>query len=126
MLAVAHVLGMLLAGFALTCLAPLACSLAMADGLWRVFLYTGLAAAACALLLRLVAHRRHRELRPRDGFLLVTLGWLVLPAAAALPLLYGIPGLSFTGAFFEAMSGLTTTGSTVLSGLDGLAPSLNF
>ncbi len=126
MLAVAHVLGMLLAGFALTCLAPLACSLIMADGLWRVFLYTGLAAAACALLLRLVAHRRHRELRPRDGFLLVTLGWLVLPAAAALPLLYGIPGLSFTGAFFEAMSGLTTTGSTVLSGLDGLPPSLNF
>ncbi len=126
MLAVAHILGLLLASFALTCLAPLACSLLMGDGLWRVFLITALAAAAAALLLVLAARRRHRELRARDGFLLVTLGWLLLPAAAALPLLMGIPGLSFTGAFFEAMSGLTTTGSTVLSGLDTLAPSLNF
>ena len=64
--------------------------------------------------------------KPRDGFLLVTLGWLVLSAAAAVPLLLVLPALGFTGAFFEAMSGLTTTGSTVLSGLDTLPPSLNF
>ena len=43
-----------------------------------------------------------------------------------MPLLLGIPGLTFTGAFFETMSGLTTTGSTVLTGLDTLPPSLNF
>jgi trk system potassium uptake protein TrkH len=49
-----------------------------------------------------------------------------VPAAATLPLLMCIPGLSFTAAFFEAMSGLTTTGSTVLNGLDALPPSLNF
>ena len=126
MLAVAHVLGLLLASFAVTCLAPLACSLFMADGLWRVFLLTAAAAGGGAALLLLISHRPHRELRPRDGFLLVTLGWVLLPAAAAVPLLLGIPGLTFTGAFFESMSGLTTTGSTVLAGVDALPPSLNF
>jgi trk system potassium uptake protein TrkH len=125
-LAVAHVLGLLLASFALTCLAPLACSLFMGDGLWRVFLLTAAAAGAGAAVLLLLTHRPHRELRPRDGFLLVTLVWVLLPAAAALPLFLGIPGLTVTGAFFEAMSGLTTTGSTVLAGLDLLPPSLNF
>jgi trk/ktr system potassium uptake protein len=125
-LAVAHVLGLLLASFAVTCLAPLACSLFMADGLWRVFLLTAAAAGGGAALLLLISHRPHRELRPRDGFLLVTLGWVLLPAAAAVPLLLGIPGLTFTGAFFESMSGLTTTGSTVLAGVDALPPSLNF
>ena len=51
-----------------------------------------------------------RELQIRDGFLLVTLVWTVLPAFATLPLLIYLPGLSFTEAYFEAMSGLTATG----------------
>jgi trk system potassium uptake protein TrkH len=66
-----------------------------------------------------------RELQPRDGFLLVTLVWAVLPAFAALPLYLHLPGLSFTDAYFEAASGLTTTGATVLSGLDHLPLSVN-
>jgi trk system potassium uptake protein TrkH len=66
-----------------------------------------------------------RELQPRDGFLLVTLVWAVLPAFAALPLYLHLPGLSFTDAYFEAASGLTTTGATVLSGLDELPLSVN-
>ena len=105
---------------------PLACSLWLNDGLWSRFLLTGAITAGCGLLLAGGTYRFRRELKPRDGFLLVTLGWLLLPAAAALPLLAAIPGLSFTEAFFEAMSGLTTTGSTVLNGLDSLPPSLNF
>ena len=71
------------------------------------------------------AGRYRRELQPRDGFLLVTLVWTVLPAFGALPLLLHIPGLSFTDAYFEAMSGLTTTGATVLTGLDTLPLSIN-
>jgi trk system potassium uptake protein TrkH len=49
----------------------------------------------------------------------------VLPAFAALPLLLAIPGLSFTDAYFEAMSGLTATGATVLTGLDTAAAVVN-
>jgi trk system potassium uptake protein len=124
--AVAHVLGLLLASFALAYALPIACSLLMADGLWPRFLLAAAITAGCGLLLAAATHGRRRELKPRDGFLLVTLGALLLASAAALPLLLVLPNLSFTGAYFEAMSGLTTTGSTVLSGLDNLPPSLNF
>ncbi|MEO8281697.1 MAG: potassium transporter TrkG, partial [Ideonella sp.] len=76
-----------------------------------------------------VSRRSRRELKPRDGVLLVVLTWTVLPLYASLPLFAyfhqaGAP-ISFTDAYFEAMSGLTTTGSTVLSGLDMLPGSVN-
>ncbi len=126
MLAVAHVLGLLLASFAAAYLLPFLGSLWFGDGLALPFLRAALITAGGGGLLALATYRFRRELKPRDGFLLVTLGWVLVPAAAALPLLMCIPGLSFTGAFFESMSGLTTTGSTVLEGLDALPPSLNF
>ncbi len=126
MLAVAHVLGLLLASFAASYLLPLLGSLWLGDGLALRFLTAALITAGGGGVLALATYRFRRELKPRDGFLLVTLGWLLVPAAATLPLLMCIPGLSFTAAFFEAMSGLTTTGSTVLNGLDALPPSLNF
>ena len=126
MLAVAHFLGLLLATFALAYALPVGCSLVMADGLWPKFLLSAALTAGCGVVLAVATLRFRRALKARDGFLLLTLGWLLLPGAAALPLLLALPGLSFTGAFFEAMSGLTTTGSTVLNGLDQLPPSLNF
>ncbi len=125
MLAVAHVLGLLLATFALAYLLPLGCSLFYGDGLLAQFLAAAAITAAVGLILAAATWRCRRELKPRDGFLLVTLGWLLLSAAAALPLLFALPHLSFTAAYFEAMSGLTTTGSTVLVGLDALPPSVN-
>jgi trk system potassium uptake protein TrkH len=125
-LRVAYVLGLLLASFALSFALPVLCSLITGDGLWPKFLLAAACVAGAGLALAAATHRRRRELRSRDGFLLVTLGWLLLSGAAALPLLLTLPSLSFTGAYFEAMSGLTTTGSTVLTGLDALPPSVNF
>jgi trk system potassium uptake protein len=124
--AVAYALGLLLAAFALTFALPIACSLLMGDGLAVRFLLAAALAGGGGLLLAAATAKLKRELRARDGFLLVTLGWLLLSAAAAVPFLLALPALSFTGAYFEAMSGLTTTGSTVLTGLDALPPSLNF
>jgi trk system potassium uptake protein TrkH len=66
-----------------------------------------------------------RELKAKDGFLLVLLYWSGMAGIAALPLMGYNADLSFTDAYFEAMSGLTTTGATVLSGLDNLPPSIN-
>ena len=66
-----------------------------------------------------------RELRNRDGFLLSALTWTVLPAIATIPLMLSIPGLSFTDAYFETMSGLTATGATTISNLDRLPASIN-
>jgi trk system potassium uptake protein len=124
--AVAYALGLLLATFALSFALPIGCSLLMGDGLAPQFLAAAALAGGCGLILAAATWRVKRELRARDGFLLVTLGWLLLSAAAAVPLLLTLPRLSFTAAYFEAMSGLTTTGSTVLGGLDALPPSLNF
>jgi trk system potassium uptake protein TrkH len=73
----------------------------------------------------LAGRRWRRELKARDGILLVVLTWTLTPLFAALPLLLFLPGLSITDAYFETMSGLTTTGATVLSGLDRLPVSIN-
>jgi len=72
-----------------------------------------------------VARSRRAELQLHHGYLLVALTWTVLPAFAALPLLLALPGLSFTDAYFETASAMTTTGATVLVGLDQLPPSIN-
>lgn len=126
MLGVTYFLGLILAVFGLVYALPIGCSLLNGDGLWPKFLLCALITVAVGLLLSAATFRHRRELKPRDGFLLVTLGWVLLPVAATLPLLLTLPGLTFSRALFEAMSGLTTTGSTVLTGLDRLAPSLNF
>lgn len=77
------------------------------------------------LAIWLATRRYKRELQPRDGFLLVALVWSVLPAFATLPLLLHMPHMSFTDAYFETMSGITTTGGTVMTGLDALPMSIN-
>lgn len=60
----------------------------------------------------------------RQAFLLTTLSWVALPTFASLPFLLSELNMSFTDAFFEAMSGITTTGATVITGLDGAPPGL--
>lgn len=70
--------------------------------------------------------KNKRELVARDGFLLATIIWASVPLFASIPLYESLPGLSFTHAYFEAISGTTTTCATVLSGLDSLPKSINF
>jgi trk system potassium uptake protein TrkH len=73
----------------------------------------------------LLTRRYKGELSIRHGYLLVVTMWTAMPAVATLPLLLVIKGLSFTDAYFETMSGITTTGATVLTGLDTLPPAIN-
>jgi trk system potassium uptake protein TrkH len=125
-LAVAHVLGLLLAFFGATYLLPISCSIFTGDGLALFFAAGAACSTGAGLLMMAVTSNSRRELKPRDGFLLVTLAWVTTSALATIPLLMALPDLTFTRAFFETMSGMTSTGSTVLVGLDSLAPSLNF
>ena len=79
------------------------------------------------LALWLLTARSKQELRTRDGFLVVTFFWTVLGTFGCLPFLFAPePTLSITDAVFESLSGLTTTGATVISGLDGLPKSILF
>ncbi|MCK5575216.1 MAG: TrkH family potassium uptake protein [Sphingomonadales bacterium] len=66
------------------------------------------------------------ELTLKGAFLMTTLIWAILPAFAAMPFMYSELDMSFTDAYFEAMSGLTTTGATVITGLDNAPPGLLF
>ena len=105
-LPVLNVLGYVVLMFAATMLVPLAFAVVGADGSQRGFDIALLVTAGSGLALMLTTRRFRRELQIRDGFLLVTLVWTVLPAFATLPLLMQLPDLSITDAYFEAMSGL--------------------
>ena len=100
-------------------------------GLWldsplMPFLKALAATLIIAFVLWITTLRFVRELRPRDGLLLAALAWLLLPIFGALPLMYQIDGLSFTRAYFEASSGLTSTGASALTDLDNLPHAINF
>lgn len=124
-LPIANVLGLMLMLFSLTFILPVATSFWYMDGTAWGFLEAMMITLGGGYLMWLFTRRFHRELKARDGFLLVTLVWVVMAAFATLPLLTEIKGLSFTDAYFETMSGLSTTGATVLVGLDTLPPALN-
>ena len=119
------IIGVIVGIFALTMLVPLGFAWGGMDDARGVFEQALLITAASGFVLWWSTRRFKRELQPRDGFLLVTLVWIVLPAFGALPLMVHLPELSFTDAYFEAVSGLTTTGATVLTGLDALPTSIN-
>ena len=125
MLAVVAIIGRVVVLFALLMFVPLAFAWFGHDAAERAFVVSTLVTAAAGLAMSVAARRFRRELQPRDGFLLVSLTWITLPAFGALPLVLGIPGLSVTDAYFEAVSGFTATGATVLSGLDALPLSIN-
>jgi trk system potassium uptake protein TrkH len=124
-LAVLALVGRLVVLFSFLMIVPLVFAVARDDQAERAFAVSIGVTFVCGLALVLLTRRVRRELQPRDGFVLVALTWLVLPAFAALPLLLALPGLSATDAYFEAMSGFTATGATVLTRLDSLPLSVN-
>ena len=124
-LAVVHIFSKVLMLFAFAFLLPLGISILLDDGAYRAYDEAILASFFSGLILWLLSRRGKRELQTRDGFLLVVMIWTVLPVFSTIPLLAYIPDLSFTDAYFEAVSGLTATGATVLSGIDNLPPSIN-
>ena len=115
---VLFIIGILVATLAVAMFVPAAADLAVGNEEWQVF--GGAAALTLFIGLLLVAMTKGevRNLSLRQAFILTTLSWVTMPAVAALPLYFGNLGLSYTDAFFEAMSGLSTTGSTVIVGLD--------
>ncbi len=125
LLAVLNVFSRIALIFGLMLLLPIGVSWWIGDGVLTAFDEAFFGTMATGGFLLLATQRFRRELRANDGVLLVVMCWTLLPLIAALPLLLGIPGLGFADAYFEAVSGLTATGATVLSGLDKLPPSLN-
>lgn len=124
-----RILGLLLMTFSLTMLPPIGVGWLMGDPLfmlmpfWKAFALTFVIGVA----LWLPVHRVRRELRLRDGFLVVVMFWTVLSLSGAMPFFFSEAyEISVTDAVFEAVSGLTTTGATVIVGLESLPRSLAF
>ena len=123
---IVHVLSKLAVLYAVLLLVPTLVSYLYHDSAFNAFAGTALATLAGSTAVWAATRKHDRELRPRDGFTLVFLLWLGFAAISALPFYLYFPNIDYTDAFFEAVSGLTTTGATVMSSLDTLAPSLNF
>jgi len=125
LLPVANVLGRLMMLFSLAYAAPIAASIVYLDGMAVDFALGMFITLALGVLLFLGTRSHYRELKVRDGFLLVTSSWLIMGAIAAVPLMLIYTDIGFTNALFETISAMTTTGGTVLSGLDNAPQSVN-
>jgi len=125
-LTVIHALGLILVVFSGAYVIPVVTALIYGDHVMLVDFVEAMGwTILSGVLMWWLTRPYKRELSIRHGYLLVATMWTAMPAFAAIPLLMLIPDLSFTDAYFETMSGITTTGATVLTGLDALPPAIN-
>ncbi|WP_026052535.1 TrkH family potassium uptake protein [Gayadomonas joobiniege] len=117
--AIIRILGILVGIFSFTMLPPALVSLIYKDGGGLAFILAFIVSLICGLFLWYPNRKQVSELKAREGFLIVVLFWVVLGLAGALPFAFlDSPSISTPDAIFESFSGLTTTGATVLTGLD--------
>lgn len=122
-----RIVGLLLALFSVSMLAPALVALIYRDGAGVAFVSTFFVLLLCGGLFWFPNRHYKHELKARDGFLIVVLFWTVIGSAGSLPfLLAADPNISVTDAFFESFSALTTTGATVIVGLDELPKAILF
>lgn len=121
---IAHVIGLLLVGLSAVMLVPAAVDLVAGHADWQVFLVSAGVTCFIGVLTTIASRGADPRIDRWQGFLLTTLSWVVVVLFGALPFMFAAEGLSFTDAVFESMSGFTTTGATVITGLDFYPPGL--
>ncbi|WP_421860460.1 TrkH family potassium uptake protein [Parvibaculum sp.] len=118
------VIGALLVALAVVMLVPVLAEIVARTGDWKAFLSSAVVTGFVGGALMLANQTDERDLTHRATFLVTTLGWLSVGAFSALPFVFSEVDMNYTDAFFEAMSAVTTTGSTVMTGLDRTPPGL--
>jgi len=108
--------------FSFSFIFPIIVSLIYKDAAITIFIKTFLIVFVIGFIGWLVSRKHNEDLNQKDGFLIITLFWLVLSVAGSIP--FVLSGMSYMDAFFEAMSGITTTGATVISNLQSLPESM--
>lgn len=121
---VAHVIGLLLIGLSAVMLVPAAVDLIARHDDWQAFLISAAVTLFAGAMTTLATRGAAAPIDRWQGFLLTTLTWVAVVVFGALPFVFADDGLSFTDAVFESMSGFTTTGATVIVGLDSRPPGL--
>ncbi|MGQ9545849.1 MAG: TrkH family potassium uptake protein [Dehalococcoidia bacterium] len=117
-----HIVGSLLKYFGLAYLAPLTTAVCLREEEWYVYLCALLLTVGIGLVLE-SGFKTERDIERSDGFTIVAFAWLFIPLLGALPYAFPPVGLSFLDAFFEAVSGFTTTGATILEVVEELPKS---
>ena len=110
--------------FSLSYIFPIIISLIFDDGATELFIYTLLGVGLIGLVGLLATRKVDNELSQKDGFVIIVLFWVVLCFAGSIP--FYLSGMNAIDSIFESMSGITTTGATVISNLDTLPESLLF
>ncbi|WP_455202298.1 TrkH family potassium uptake protein [Kaarinaea lacus] len=125
--AILRIIGLLLMIFSITMLPPALVGMIYNDGAIVPFITAFSVTLGAGVVLWLPVRNQRKDLRIRDGFVVVVVFWLVLGISGALPFYFSItPTLSLTDSVFESISGLTTTGATVITGIDDLPHSILF
>lgn len=125
--AILRIIGLLLMIFSITMLPPALVGLIYGDGAIIPFITAFSVTLGAGVVLWIPARNQRKDLRIRDGFVIVVVFWLVLGISGSLPFYFSItPTLSLTDSVFESISGLTTTGATVITGIDDLPHSILF
>ena len=118
------IVGILLATLAVAMTVPAMADAAVQNPDWQVFAASAGLTFFIGIVLILTTRTSKRRVNLRQAFVLTALIWLVIPAVGALPFAFSLLDLGYTDAFFEAMSGVTTTGSTVITALDAAPPGI--
>jgi trk/ktr system potassium uptake protein len=119
-----YVLGYMLLALAVAMAVPTLADAAVGNSDWRNFAAAGAMTLAVGGLLVTANRAANMRVNVRQAFVLTTLAWTAVSAFAALPFVFSNIKLDYADAFFEAISGLTTTGSTILTGLDTQPPGI--
>ncbi len=126
-LSVCHLIAILLMLFSLTMLPPLCVDYYYQESLSGVYWFAFFVSLLSGLILWLLTRHRAGELKTRDGFLVVVLFWMILSLYGMIPFVIGeAPPLNFLDGLFESVSGWTTTGATMVSGIEFFPHSLQY
>lgn len=121
---VLYINGLMLTVLGIGMTVPALIDYSFANSDWQVFMAASATSLFVAGALIFANRGAYDRLTTRQAFILTVSAWLILPAFGALPFAYSALQIDYTDAYFEAMSGLTTTGATVLTGLDTAPPGI--
>jgi len=119
-----NLFSILVAFFSLSLLVPLVVSFIFDDGFSNIFITTFLLIFIPSIIAWQLTKKSKEEMGVKEGFVIITLFWIVLSLVGSMP--FYLYGMSFVDSFFESMSGITTTGATVISGLNNMPESVLF
>ena len=118
------VIGILLCALALSMIVPAVVDAFAGNPDWQIFAISSGVTLFIGGAMTLTSRAASQRFSVRQAFVMTTFSWIALTLFACIPFVFSELQLSFTDAFFEAMSGITTTGSTVITGLDGVPPGI--